>query len=153
MSPAGSIKDIRILESVPRYLEGGGVGGPSFPLLPPPLYPSPAVLLHIKYVMETVCDSMCFTDVTIITASDTLRAHRSVLAAHSSFLCYLLTAGLADSSSAAAVTYESEDPVLHFPHYPSLYVRMLLQFFYTGEKISNRTDTVLLVLVPGWYHT
>lgn len=83
--------------------------------------------------MESVCDSMCFTDITIITASDTLRAHRSVLAAHSSFLCYLLSdSGL---SGASATGSDNEDLVLHFPHYPSLYVRMLLQFFYTGYYV------------------
>lgn len=27
---------------------------------------------------------------------------------------------------------EDEDSVLYFPHHTSLYVRMLLQFFYTG---------------------
>ena len=90
---------------------------------PPPLHPSPAVLLHIKYVMESVCESMCFTDVTIITSSDTLRAHRSILSAHSTFLNYILSTN----------TDLQEDPVVHFPSYSSLYVRMLLQFFYTGE--------------------
>jgi hypothetical protein len=65
----------------------------------------------------------------VVTASDTLRAHRSVLAAHSSFLCLLLTSASGDS---AASVFDAEDPVLLFPHYPSLYVRMLLQFFYTG---------------------
>ena len=79
--------------------------------------------------MESVCDSMCFTDLTIITASDTLRAHRSVLAAHSAVLGYLLGGGGGD------LHVEAEEPVLHFPHYPSLYVRMLLQFFYTGELV------------------
>jgi hypothetical protein len=55
---------------------GGGGGAPSFPsLLPPPLYPSPAVLLHIKYVMETVCHSMFFTDVTIVTVECTANSH------------------------------------------------------------------------------
>jgi hypothetical protein len=90
--------------------------------------------------MESVCDSMCFTDVTIITASDRLRAHRSVLAAHSTFLAYLL-AGLHTSNNTAS---DTEEPVLHFPHYPSLYVRMLLQFFYTGMNLhvlySRRID-------------
>ena len=28
---------------------------------------------------------------------------------------------------------DAEDPVLYFPHHTSLYVRMLLQFFYTGK--------------------
>lgn len=95
------------------------------PSLPPPLHPSPAVLLHIKYVMESVCEAMCFTDVTIVTQSDTLRAHRSILAAHSTFLDYIL--------SINTNTELGEDPVIVFPNYSSLYVRMLLQFFYTGE--------------------
>jgi hypothetical protein len=69
-----------------------------------------------------------------VTASDTLRAHRSVLAAHSSFLCFLLTSAGEDS---AAGVFGAEDPVLLFPHYPSLYVRMLLQFFYTGSLGFN----------------
>ena len=60
--------------AVGRYIEGGGGGGNY--LVPPPLHPSPAVLLHIKYVMESVCDWMFFTDVVIVTATDTLRAHR-----------------------------------------------------------------------------
>ena len=98
---------------------------PAAPLLPPPLHPSPAVLLHIKYVMESVCESMGFTDVTIITRSDTLRAHRSILSAHSTFLNYIL--------STNTNTELGEDPVIIFPNYSSLYVRMLLQFFYTGE--------------------
>ena len=97
---------------------------PQQPILPPPLHPSPAVLLHIKYVMESVCDSMAFTDVTIVvnnsTGTDTLRAHRSILAAHSSFLSFLLS-------------HSDSQPVIFFPNYSSLYVRMLLQFFYTGE--------------------
>lgn len=105
-----------------RYLEGAAGPGASGYLVPPPLHPSPAVLLHIKYVMESVCDWMCFTDVVIVTSSDTLRAHRSVLSAHSSFLCYLLSE-----------LGEGDDPVLYLPHHTSLYVRMLLQFFYTGE--------------------
>ena len=98
---------------------------PTVPLLPPPLHPSPAVLLHIKYVMESVCESMGFTDVTIITQSDTLRAHRSILSAHSTFLDYIL--------STNTNTELGEDPVIVFPNYSSLYARMLLQFFYTGE--------------------
>ena len=94
-------------------------------LLPPPLHPSPAVLLHIKYVMESVCESMCFTDITIVASNDTLRAHRSILSAHSTFLSFLL--------STMNSTDIQEEPVLFFPSYSSLYVRMLLQFFYTGE--------------------
>ena len=94
------------------------------PTLPPPLHPSPAVLLHIKYVMESVCESMAFTDVTIVVnndnGTDTLRAHRSILAAHSSFFSFLLSGS-------------DSQPVIFFPNYSSLYVRMLLQFFYTGE--------------------
>ena len=98
---------------------------PPAQLQPPPLHPSPAVLLHIKYVMESVCDSMSFTDVTIITSSDTLRAHRSILSAHSTFLNFIFSTNTnADLQ---------EDPVIFFPSYSSLYVRMLLQFFYTGE--------------------
>ena len=97
---------------------------PPQPILPPPLHPSPAVLLHIKYVMESVCESMAFTDVTIVvnnsTGTDTLRAHRSILAAHSTFLSFLLS-------------HSDSQPVIAFPNYSSLYVRMLLQFFYTGE--------------------
>jgi len=34
---------------------------------------------------------------------------------------------------------EDEDSVLYFPHHTSLYVRMLLQFFYTGTPY---TDTI-----------
>lgn len=94
-------------------------------LLPPPLHPSPAVLLHIKYVMESVCDSMGFTDITIVASNDTLRAHRSILSAHSTFLGFLLS----DMTSVDP----HDEPVIFFPNYSSLYVRMLLQFFYTGE--------------------
>eukprot|EP00090_Calanus_glacialis_P028985 TRINITY_DN46478_c0_g1_i1.p1 TRINITY_DN46478_c0_g1~~TRINITY_DN46478_c0_g1_i1.p1 ORF type:complete len:728 (-),score=118.92 TRINITY_DN46478_c0_g1_i1:190-2373(-) len=94
-------------------------------MLPPPLQPSPAVLLHIKYVMESVCESMCFTDITIVACNDTLRAHRSILSAHSTFLSFLL--------STMSNSDLQEEPVLFFPNYSSLYVRMLLQFFYTGE--------------------
>ena len=88
-------------------------GHQSTPLLPPPLHPSPAVLLHIKYVMESVCESMSFTDVTIITTTDTLRAHRSILSAHSAFLNYILNTS----------DDPQEEPVIFFPTYPSLYVR------------------------------
>jgi len=93
------------------------------PPLLPPLHPSPAVLLHIKYVMESVCEAMFITDVTIVTATDTLRAHRSILSAHSPFLAFLL--GEQESFE--------EEPVLLFPNHSSFVVRMLLQFFYTGE--------------------
>ena len=106
------------------YQEMAPYSAPAQPILPPPLHPSPAVLLHIKYVMESVCESMAFTDVTIVVSddkgTDTLRAHRSILSAHSSFFSFLL------SSS-------DSQPVIFFPNYSSLYVRMLLQFFYTGE--------------------
>jgi uncharacterized Zn-finger protein len=95
------------------------------PVILPPLHPSPAVLLHIKYVMESVCESMCFTDITIVACNDTLRAHRSILSAHSTFLSFLL--------STMSTADMQEEPVLFFPSYSSLYVRMLLQFFYTGE--------------------
>ena len=100
-----------------RY-EGGGYGGP---LLPPPLHPSPAVLLHIKYVMESVCESMCFTDITLVARDDTLRAHRSILSAHSSFLACLL--------SSLATQDTQDEPVLFFPSYSSLYVRQ--EYFHT----------------------
>ena len=40
--------------------------------------------------MESVCEAMFITDVTIVTATDTLRAHRSILSAHSPFLAFLL---------------------------------------------------------------
>ena len=125
--------------------------GPSNPPLLPPLHPSPAVLLHIKYftvsftcsplprltcryVMESVCEAMFITDVTIVTATDTLRAHRSILSAHSPFLAFLL-------GEQASIQYildiypfysllvdqESleEDPVLLFPNHSSFVVRYL----------------------------
>ena len=66
---------------------------------------------------------MFITDVTIVTATDTLRAHRSILSAHSPFLAFLL--GEQEAFD--------EDPVLLFPNHSSFVVRMLLQFFYTGE--------------------
>ena len=75
--------------------------------------------------MESVCESMCFTDVTIITSTDSLRAHRSILSAHSGFLSYILSTNTEGELQ--------EDPVIFFPNYSSLHVRMLLQFFYTGE--------------------
>ena len=75
--------------------------------------------------MESVCESMCFTDVTIITSTDSLRAHRSILSAHSAFLSYILSTNTEGELQ--------EDPVIFFPNYSSLHVRMLLQFFYTGE--------------------
>jgi hypothetical protein len=40
--------------------------------------------------MESVCEAMFFTDIAILTATDTLRAHRSILSAHSAFLAFLL---------------------------------------------------------------
>ena len=46
--------------------------------------------LTCRYVMESVCEAMFITDVTIVTATDTLRAHRSILSAHSPFLAFLL---------------------------------------------------------------
>ena len=73
--------------------------------------------------MESVCEAMFITDVTIVTATDTLRAHRSILSAHSPFLAFLL--GEQEAFD--------EDPVLLFPNHSSFVVRMLLQFFYTGE--------------------
>merc|ERR1719187_851536 len=68
---------------------------------------------------------MSFTDITILTSSQTLRAHRSILSAHSTFLRFLLSNTLEGN--------DCDEPILSFPNYPSLYVRMLLQFFYTGE--------------------
>lgn len=52
----------------------------------PHYMPSPAVLLHIKYVMEGICESMQHTDVTICTSEGRLRVHRAILASHSTFL-------------------------------------------------------------------
>ena len=49
------------------------------------------MLLHIRYVMESICEWMSFTDVTIVTATERLRAHRAILASHSSFLRQGLT--------------------------------------------------------------
>ena len=46
--------------------------------------------MSCRYVMESVCEAMFITDVTIVTATDTLRAHRSILSAHSPFLAFLL---------------------------------------------------------------
>ena len=82
--------------------------------------------------MESVCEAMFITDVTIVTATDTLRAHRSILSAHSPFLAFLL-------GEQASIQYildiypfysllvdqESleEDPVLLFPNHSSFVVR------------------------------
>ena len=63
--------------------------------------------------MESVCEAMFITDVTIVTATDTLRAHRSILSAHSPFLAFLL--GEQESLE--------EDPVLIFPNHSSFVVR------------------------------
>ena len=71
---------------------------------------------------------MFITDVTIVTATDTLRAHRSILSAHSPFLAFLL--GEQEAFD--------EDPVLLFPNHSSFVVRMLLQFFYTGEVCNSQ---------------
>ena len=37
------------------------------------------MLLHVKYVMESICEWMQFTDVTIVTRTERLRAHRAIL--------------------------------------------------------------------------
>ena len=86
--------------------------------------------------MESVCEAMFITDVTIVTATDTLRAHRSILSAHSPFLAFLL--GEQEAFD--------EDPVLLFPNHSSFVVRMLLQFFYTGEVCVKISNSLLLSL-------
>ena len=94
--------------------------------------------MSCRYVMESVCEAMFITDVTIVTATDTLRAHRSILSAHTPFLAFLLgeqvviliiitTIIIIISIVIAFLLGEQEsleeDPVLIFPNHSSFVVR------------------------------
>ena len=98
--------------------------------------------------MESIREWMQFTDVTLVTASaggggaaagggcERLRAHRAILASHSSFLRQLLI----DHAAEAGVGQE-EEPVLVLKDLPAAHLRLMMQFFYTGEvSLSTQED-------------
>lgn len=123
----------------PRYLDeqsSSSLPPTSVPHPPPPplvpgapfhqhYQPSPAVLLHIRYVMESICEWMLFTDVSIMAGNSTFRAHRTILASHSTFLRQLLINNILDVG-------EGEEPCLILPGVSLNHMRLLMQFFYTG---------------------
>jgi hypothetical protein len=107
---------------------------------PPPMIaqhsfqPSQAVLLHIRYVMESICEWMQFTDVNIVTGTERLRAHRSILASHSTYLRQIMMANMEDAGV-------EEDPTLVIKEVSSAHLRLMMQFFYTGEvSLSSQDD-------------
>ena len=85
-----------------------------------PFQPSQAVLLHIRYVMESICEWMSFTDVTIVTGTERLRAHRAILASHSSYLRQLMTANVRDAGV-------EEDPTIVVRDVSSAHLRLMMQ--------------------------
>ncbi len=98
------------------------------------LQPSQAVLLHIRYVMESVCESMLFTDVTLVTETERLRAHRAILASHSTYLRGLMISNVGDAGA-------EEEPVLVVRDISSAHLRLMMQFFYTGEvSLASHDD-------------
>eukprot|EP00094_Tigriopus_californicus_P008812 TCALIF_08493-PA protein Name:"Similar to ZNF84 Zinc finger protein 84 (Homo sapiens)" AED:0.00 eAED:0.00 QI:154/1/1/1/1/1/2/520/868 len=132
----------------PRYLDEQSSSSLPPPTVahppPPPLVPgapfhqhyqpSPAVLLHIRYVMESICEWMQFTDVSIMAGSSTFRAHRTILASHSTFLRQLLINNILDVG-------EGEEPCLILPGVSLNHMRLLMQFFYTGMvSLSGQED-------------
>ena len=82
--------------------------------------PEQAVLLHIRYVMESICEWMSFTDVTIVTGTERLRAHRAILASHSSYLRQLMTANVRDAGV-------EEDPTIVVRDVSSAHLRLMMQ--------------------------
>ena len=79
-----------------------------------------AVLLHIRYVMESICEWMSFTDVTIVTGTERLRAHRAILASHSSYLRQLMNANVRDAGV-------EEDPTIVVRDVSSAHLRLMMQ--------------------------
>ena len=93
---------------------------PPPPMMMQPFQPSQAVLLHIRYVMESICEWMSFTDVTIVTGTERLRAHRAILASHSSYLRQLMTANVRDAGV-------EEDPTIVVRDVSSAHLRLMMQ--------------------------
>lgn len=118
---------------------GGASGANAANSYPAPQHhfqPSPAVLLHIKYVMEGIAEWMQFTDVVIVTGVDNqkIRAHRAILASHSTFLRQLMINNLEDLC-------ENEEPTLVLKDMSYSHMKLMMQFFYTGEvSLSSQHD-------------
>lgn len=107
-----------------------GSNGPQTRLQFPLFHPSEAVLLHIRYVMENISDTMDFTDVTLETSRQRIRAHRAILASHSTFLRQVLI----DHQEEVGV---AEEPVIVCKDISSDHVKLMMEFFYTGKVNLN----------------
>ena len=84
--------------------------------------------------MESISESMQFTDVVIVTADERLRAHRAILASHSTYLQQLMISNLQDLGGA-------DDPTLVLKDVSADHMKLMMQFFYTGEvSLTSQSD-------------
>ena len=99
-----------------------------------PFPPSEAVLIHVKSVMKSIHERMRFTDVTIVARKERIRAHRGIISSHSTFLKTLLT----DFEQRDG----SEEAVLVIEDVAADNIRLMMQFFYTGEVNLHSQDDI-----------
>lgn len=83
-------------------------------------------ILSINSVLSLTLAAMLHTDVTIVTKTGQVRAHRAILASHSTYLRKLMISNLEDLG-------ETEEPVLVFKDMSADHLKLMMQFFYNGE--------------------